>query len=107
MKYWILGLICLLAACTGRTVMTSANFQKTHVGMSEESLVKTYGRPMHIYVKDDGTEIYEYIERFQLGTAYNATVEARAYLFYIRNKKIIHKQVVIRTQPGYEPMNQL
>jgi len=112
MKRWIIGVICLLGACTGREVMTSANFQKTHVGMSEETLVKTYGRPLNTYVKDDGTTIYEYVERFQMGSAqfggsYNSTVEARTYLFYIKDHKIIRKQMVIRNQPGYEPMNQL
>ena len=107
-QVWIL-VIVFLAACGARasSVMTGENFQKTHVGMSEEALVKKYGHPLNTYCKDNGDVIYEYVERFQLGGATNNTIEARRYYFTIRNHKIMSKRMVIANQPAYEPMNQL
>ncbi len=109
MKIWYLVVMGLLAACSfrGSAVMTSENFQKTHIGMSEEMLVKTYGTPLNVYHKDNGEVVYEYVERFQMGAIDRAAVESRRYYFTIKNKKIIRKQMVISNQPAYEPMNQL
>lgn len=109
MKIWYLIVVGLLAACSfrGSAVMTSENFQKTHVGISEEMLVKTYGTPLNIYHKDNGEIVYEYVERFQMGMTDRGVVEARRYHFTIKDKKVIRKQMIIRNQPAYEPMNQL
>lgn len=86
--------------------MTSENFHKTHVGMSEETFLKTYGEPLNVYHKDNGEVVYEYVERFQMGMS-ERYVEARKYYFTIKNKKVIHKQMVISNQPGYDFMNDL
>ena len=75
--------------------------------MSEEMLVKTYGHPLNVYHKDNGEVVYEYVERFQMGMTEKRIVESRRYYFTIKDKKIIHKQMVISNQPAYEPMNQL
>ena len=86
--------------------MTGENFSKTHVGMPEESLVNTYGKPLNVYHKDNGEVIYEYVERFQMGMS-DRYVEARKYYFIIKNHKVIHKQMIISNQPGYDFMNDL
>ncbi len=108
MKIWIIVLIGLISACSFKSsnVMTGENFQKIHVGMSEESLLKTYGRPLNVYHKDNGEIVYEYVERFQMGMS-ERYVEARRYYFHVKNKKIIHKQMVISNQPAYDFMNDL
>ncbi len=108
MKIWFIALLGLLAACSFKssTVMTRETFSETHVGMSEESLLKTYGRPLNVYHKDNGEVVYEYVERFQMGMS-DRYVEARRYYFHIKDKKVIHKQMVISNQPGYDFMNDL
>jgi hypothetical protein len=65
-----------------------------------------YGEPLNIYHKDNGEVVYEYVERFQMGMS-ERYVEARKYYFTIKNKKVIHKQMVISNQPGYDFMNDL
>ncbi len=109
MKIGYIFLFGLLAACNIRAtnVMTGENFSKTHVGSSEESLIKTYGQPLSVYHKDNGETVYEYVERFQMGGPDNRIVEARKYYFTIKDKKIVHKQMVLSNQPGYDSMNDL
>lgn len=103
MKTITLFLMLLLTACSFKSgaVMTGENFQKTHVGMSEESLINTYGTPLNVYHKDNGEIIYEYIERFPMNAS-SRYVESRRYYFHIKNKKVTHKQMVISNQPGYD-----
>lgn len=105
---YIVLLVGLLGACSFHSmpVMTSENFHKTHVGMSEEMLVKTYGTPLTVYHKDNGEVVYEYIERFQMGAGDGSIAESRRYYFTIKDHKIIHKQMVISNQPAYESMDQ-
>ncbi len=69
--------------------------------MSEDALLKLYGPPLNIYQKDDGTTLYEYVERFQMN---GQTVEARRYHFTIKNGKLVSKRITIRNQPAYEPL---
>ncbi len=90
-----------------KPTMTLDTFQETHVGMSEELLVKTYGPPFNTYYKDNGIVVYEYIERFSMGSAEMRVVEARRYYFYIKDGKVVSKQMSVKNQPGYEPMNEL
>ncbi len=90
-----------------KPTMTIERFQETHIGMSEELLVKTYGPPFNRYYKDDGLVIYEYVERFSMGSAERRIVESRRYYFTIKDGKIISKQMSTRNQPAYEPMNEL
>jgi hypothetical protein len=108
MKLVYIVVLALLTACSfkGSAVMTGENFGKTHVGMPEEMLVNTYGKPLNVYHKDNGEVVYEYVERFQMGMS-ERYVEARRYYFTIKNKKIIHKQMVISNQPGYDSLNDL
>jgi outer membrane protein assembly factor BamE (lipoprotein component of BamABCDE complex) len=106
MRSCFLFFLLFLSACSFKsaTVMTSENFHKTHVGMSEEAFLKIYGEPLNVYHKDNGEVVYEYVERFQMGMS-ERYVEARKYYFTIKNKKVIHKQMVISNQPGYDFMN--
>ena len=82
-------------------------YHSTHIGISEEVLVKTYGQPQNIFHQDSGVIIYEYIERFQMGMTEKSIVEIRRYYFYIKDGKVSSKQVRIFNQPAYEHMNQL
>lgn len=100
----------ILFACTAcarntKPMMNLEAFEEANVGMSEENLVKTYGEPLNKYYHDNGVAVYEYIERFNMGPAENRVVEARRYYFYIRDGKVISKQMSIKNQPAYEPMN--
>jgi outer membrane protein assembly factor BamE (lipoprotein component of BamABCDE complex) len=108
MKILLIILVGLLSSCSFKSenVMTRDTFSKTHVGMSEESLLKTYGKPLNVFHKDNGEIVYEYVERFQMGMS-ERYVETRRYYFHIKNNKIIHKQMVISNQPGYNFMNDL
>ncbi len=108
MRIWFILFIGLMTACSFKSsnVMTSENFYKTHVGMSEESLVQTYGKPLVVHHKDNGEVVYEYVERFLIGNS-DRYVESRKYFFHIKNGKVIHKQMVISNQPGYDFMNDL
>ena len=42
-----------------------------------------------------------------MGGPDNRIVEARKYYFTIKDKKIVHKQMVLSNQPGYDSMNDL
>jgi hypothetical protein len=104
-KYISLFLVLLLAACSPKSskeIMTLQKYQETHVGMTEELLLKTYGYPLNITVKNSGVKIYEYVERFQVGATTTTTVEVRRYFFYIKDGKVISKQMSIRNQPAYQ-----
>ena len=102
--------LLLLSGCgrSTHTVMTLETFQETHIGMSEELLVKTYGEPLNRYYRDNGeVVIYEYVERFAMGTAEKNIVQARRYYFFVKEGKIISRQMAIKNQPAYDQMNQL
>ena len=86
-------------------MMNLEAFEETNIGMSEENLVKAYGEPLNKYHHDNGVTVYEYIERFNMGPAENRVVEARRYYFYIRDGKVISKQMSIKNQPAFQPMN--
>lgn len=90
-----------------RPMMTTERFEEVNIGISEELLVKKYGPPLNIYHRDDGVTVYEYIERFNMGTAENRIVEARRYFFYVKEGKVVSKQMSIKNQPSFEPMNQV
>ena len=80
-------------------------FQQVSVGTSEGDLRKTYGDPVKIYHKTNGLTIYEYFERFTLGPLEQRVVEERRYYFYIRDKVVTSKRMVIRNPSPFEPMN--
>ena len=104
--------ICLLVGLGGcltqkRPTMTIETFHETHIGMSEELLVKTYGPPFNTYHQDNEVIVYEYVERFNMGAAEQRVVEARRYYFFIHEGKVVSKQMAIKNIPGYDPMYQL
>jgi hypothetical protein len=104
-KYILAFFVLFLASCSpksGKEIMTLQSYQETHVGMTEELLLKTYGYPLNITVKNSGIKIYEYIERFQMGATNVTIVEVRRYFFYIKDGKVISKQMSIRNQPAYQ-----
>jgi len=104
-KYLSILFVLFLAACSPKSskeIMTLQSYQETHVGMTEELLLKTYGYPLNITVKNSGVKIYEYVERFQMGATDVTIVEVRRYFFYIKEGKVISKQMSIRNQPAYQ-----
>lgn len=110
MKVRMIGMLVALltmVSCTPKTehMMNQEAFQKANIGMSEENLVKTYGEPLNKHYHDNGIVVYEYVERFTMGAAEQRIVEARRYYFYIKEGKVISKQMAIKNQPPYEPMN--
>lgn len=95
----------ILFACSpkhDKEIMTLKAYSNTHVGMSEELLIKTYGYPVNIVVNDNDTKQYEYVERFQTGGSELSILEVRRYFFYIKDGKIVSKRKTIRNQPAWE-----
>lgn len=89
----------------GTPVMTIQKFQSAPIGMSEETLVQTYGKPRNIYYRDDGVVLYEYIEQFQTAYSTNTIVEVRRYYFVVKNGKVVSKRMGVKNRPAYEPMD--
>jgi len=112
-KFMIRGFLIFaivsLASCSfqSRPVMTLQVFQEAEIGMSESQLIKTFGTPLNVYHREGGVVIYEYIERFAMGPHGRQIKEARRYYFFIREGKVVSKQMVIRNQPAFEPMGDL
>jgi len=98
-----------LSGCShnSKPMMNLQTFHDTQKGMSEELLIKTYGEPMNKHYYDNGIVAYEYVERFNMGSAEMRVVEVRRYFFNIQDGKVVSKQMVIKNQKAYEPMNEL
>ena len=79
--------------------MTLSGFQQTHIGMSEENLRKNYGSPHETSHLNNGIIVYEYVERFE---AEMHIIQIRRYLFYIRDGKVVSKQMRLYDRPGYD-----
>lgn len=101
-----------LSACSLQKgpVMTVEGYQNIQIGMSEETLVKTFGPPHSTSHRDSGVVIYEYIERFEMvmeGQTEQSIIEMRRYYFFIKDGIVVSKHMRLYDRPGYEPMNQL
>ena len=65
-------------------------------GETREQILEKFGEPVSITLRDDGVEIFKYIERFSL---YGEVVEARAYYFYIKDGIVIGKIAQVQDRP--------
>lgn len=80
--------------------MSMKEYRQVQPGMSEEKLRETYGVPDFMTQKDDGLTIYIYIERFIVGSS--RPVEERRYYYYIRDQKVVAKNVRYYNAPANE-----
>jgi outer membrane protein assembly factor BamE (lipoprotein component of BamABCDE complex) len=75
------------ATQSGR-VITMDSYLEVHNGETRAEILSQFGEPLSIELKDDGTEIFTYIERFSMN---GKVVEARYYYFYIKGDKVVGK----------------
>jgi len=65
-------------------------------GETREQILRSFGPPVTIELKDDGTEIFTYIERISLN---EEIIEARYYYFYIKDGVVIGKVLRVQERP--------
>lgn len=66
-------IILILSGCTAGQVVTQQDFDSVAVGSSISQIQERIGSPYEIERLDNGTEVYHYIERIQVGP--NATAQ--------------------------------
>ena len=91
-------LIALCACASGGSMMTSQAFYDLPIGASKNDVIETAGKPYAIYDKEDGSQEYEYIERFKVG---GRETEERHYFLLIRDGKIVSKRVKQESPPPF------
>ena len=90
-KYIFLSFFLLMACAAGHRIMTTETFYEVNEGMTEKELKAKAGTPYLIKDLGNGEKQYEYIERVIIN---NRTVEARRYLFIIKNGIVTSKKIV-------------
>ena len=99
MKRELFALLLALSACaSGGSLMTNQAFFDIPLGSSQNEVVATAGEPYAIHKKEDGTEEYEYIERFKVG---GRDTEERHYFLLIKDGKVVSKRVHQSSPPPY------
>ena len=101
----VLVLVAASCALNKSPIMTMDKYRGIEVGMTEGQFIEKNGHPHSIISRDDGTIIFEYVERFSLGSGRSTIVEIRRYYFYVKDGKIVGKQVKIINPPTYENLN--
>jgi len=86
----------LLIACTSGKMMNAESFSCVMMGMSEKQLVAVAGKPYSTCKNEDGSVVYEYIERFN---GYNRKIMQVNYYVTVKNGKVTHK----KTEKSYPP----
>lgn len=92
-KYYVLLLaIFAFTGCATRPgrVITMNSYLEVHNGETRDQILRQFGEPFAIELKDDGMEILTYIERFTMD---GKVVQARYYYFYIKGDKVVGKIV--------------
>jgi hypothetical protein len=99
-------ILLLATSCSMKRqpIMTISGYQSTHIGMARENLVRNFGEPQTVTTLDSGIIIYEYEERFMTGAQ---MLQVRRYVFYIKDDRVVSKQMKIYDRPGYEGMSDL
>lgn len=96
----LIPLLLLLVACSTRyEVMGREQFSRIDVGTPVHVLTDTYGPPYAIHSKKRNQEVFEYIERFNVG---GQTLQYKRYFFVIEDKIVIGKYVKVTNPPPYE-----
>ncbi len=95
-----MGIFCLalLSGCALRSspVVTMGSYLQVQDGETREQILQAFGPPVSIELKDDGTEIFTYIERISLE---DEIIEARYYYFYIKNGIVVGKVLRVEERP--------
>lgn len=77
-------------------VVTMGSYLQVQDGETREQILKAFGPPITIELKDDGTEIFTYIERISLE---EEIIEARYYYFYIKDGVVVGKVLRVQERP--------
>ena len=86
------------ASCATRSaqVVTMDSYLKVENGETREDILQKFGEPVSIEMKDNGLEIFTYIERFSIN---QQIIEARYYYFYIKDGKVVGKIANVVDRP--------
>lgn len=86
----LLLIACAFTSCATRPgkVVTMKSYLQVENGETREQILKDFGEPFSIELKEDGTEIFTYIERFFWK---DEVIDSRFYYFYIKNGKVVGK----------------
>lgn len=88
----------LLCACSSQ-MMTRKNFEDVQVGSSMTDVQKRVGSPYAVRKGANGTEEYEYIERFYLN---DEVIEENHYILVVKNGQVVSKRLNDKTPPSYD-----
>lgn len=88
----------LLFACSSH-MMTRQNFQDISLGSSITDVESRVGSPYAVRKGADGTEEYEYIERYYLN---DEVVEENHYILVVKNGQVVSKRLNDKTPPAYD-----
>jgi hypothetical protein len=90
-------LLFILASC-GSSMMTMQSFSDIPIGTSIDELKATAGSPYRVHTNKKGEEVYEYVEKFNMGYR---TLEERHYFIVIRDGRVVEKKLKYEEVPPY------
>ena len=94
MRYYLVLMMICIGCNTTYKMMTRNGYANINIGMPVKTLESHFGKPYKIYIKKDGNEVYEYIERFNIGSE---VIEQYHYYIIIENKKVVGKYMKLST----------
>lgn len=80
-------------------MMGREQFAEIDIGTPTSVVTQTYGPPYAIHSRKEGEEVYEYMERLNIG---NQTVQYKRYFLVMVDGKVIGKYVKVTNPPGYQ-----
>jgi hypothetical protein len=80
-------------------MMTRQNFQDVQVGSSINDVENRVGSPYAIRKGPNGTQEYEYIERYYLN---DEVVEENHYILVVKDGQVVSKRLNDKTPPAYD-----
>lgn len=94
-----LALLISLCGCTIQKskVVTMPQYLKVQKGETKQDIIEKFGEPKSIEVRDDGVEVYFYMEQLRIN---GQVVEMRHYYFYIKDDVVIRKYLQVTTKPS-------
>lgn len=94
---WLGVLVGLCVSCVAMSpIMTQQNFDTIGIGMEVSQVVEQAGKPYEIDWRQDGTLVYTYIERIDVGM--NNTVQ-NTYTLLFHGGKVVDKRCQTTTVP--------
>ncbi len=93
----VMGVMLMLAAsCAMSPVMSQQSFDTIAIGSSASQLKKMMGDPYEIERLDNGTEVYHYIERIDIGC--NSTAQ-NTYSLVVSQGIVVDKKCAQSSPP--------